>query len=118
MNEFPSAIDVQFLKGLRVSCLIFQPYAVEITFDDGSSLVSEHLIEYSPVAGEVQVLDIQKGFDHVSIHRIVDRRIADIRREPFDLSLHFEDGQTLKVISKPGPLESGHLSHGGVTIVF
>jgi len=118
MQEFPGTTELQFPLGLRVSGLIFQPFSMEVIFDAGTSLVSEHSLEYEPANGEPEILDIQKGLDKTSIHKIVDHQIVCFERTPFSLSLLFDDGQKLRVISVPGPLESGHFSRGKTLLIF
>jgi hypothetical protein len=98
--------------------IVFQPYSVDITFDDNSVLVVEHSLEHISRGGDCLRLDIQHGFGPTNLHQLVGRKIARIDRDPFLLAIAFEDGQALKVLSKPGPLESGHLFRGGDVSVF
>lgn len=118
MNEFPPYEALEFFIGLRVSNVIFQPYSVDFTFDDGTRLVCEHNVEHCDTAGRRQVLDIQKGFDTVALHNVVDRRIVRIVRDAFSLCFTFDDGQKVKISSLPGEFESGHIWHAGELQVF
>lgn len=118
MKEFPDQTTLRFLIGIRVANVVFQPYSIDVRFDDGTLLVTEHLIEHVDQNGRSRKLDIQKGFEATELHKIVDRQVVSIIRAPFSLTLHFDNGHALTVISLPGPLESGHIWRGEDLFVF
>jgi hypothetical protein len=118
MKEFPAYDALKFLVGRKVSNIIFQPFSIDIGFDDNSFLVVEHLLEHFDDNGSGQILYIKKGFGPVRLHKIVGREVAEVDRQPFSLAIRFANGHLLKVISIPGPLESGHISREGDVLAF
>ncbi|HTN98133.1 MAG TPA: hypothetical protein VL101_14265 [Nordella sp.] len=118
MIEFPELEALKFLSGLRITDVVLQPFSIVINLEDSSFIVCEHIVEQRNARGDVDTLDIQIGYDRTSLQKIVDRRIVRFERDDFYLTLHFADGQWLRIVSKAGPLESGHISHRGVLFVF
>jgi hypothetical protein len=118
MKEFPEQALLQFLVGRTVGNVVFQPYSIDFTLDDNSYLVVEHLLEYVGQHGAVERLNPQEGFGATALHRIVSRVVTSVVREPFSLTLHFDNGHSLKVHSIPGRYESGHISGNGDYFVF
>jgi len=118
VKQFPDAEALRFLLGVGVSNITFQPFSIDILFDEGTILVVEHSLEYADETGRVQTLDIQKGFGPTALHRIVGGVISAVSREPFLLTIDFSNGRRLKIKSVPGGLESGHISSQGEIWVF
>ena len=118
MKEFPEQALLQFLVGRTVGNVVFQPYSIDFSLDDNSYLVVEHLLEYVGQHGAVERLNPQEGFGATALHRIVSRVVTSVVREPFSLTLHFDNGHSLKVHSIPGRYESGHISGNGDYFVF
>jgi hypothetical protein len=118
MKEFPDQETLGFLVGLRVANVVLQPYSIDIRFDDQTILVVEHLIEHVDENGNSQRMDIQEGFGTTALHKIVDKQVVSIVRVPFSLALHFDNEHTITVVSRPGPLESGHIWRDQDLFVF
>jgi hypothetical protein len=118
MKEFPEESELQFFVGLRVGNIIFQPYSIDVTFDDNTYLVAEGILEHVDQNGVIERLEPKKGFGATTLHRIVDKLVILIVRKPWSLEFRFENGHSLAVISIPGPIESGHISHAGDMFVF
>ncbi len=110
MNEFPSEKDLAFLNGLVVCNVILHPYSIDFTFDDGTFLVVEHELEHIHDNGRCDRFDIQKGFGPVDLHKVVNRQIVGYEREPLQLTVRFDNGHSLRIISILGPYESGHFT--------
>jgi hypothetical protein len=118
MKEFPEQAELQFLVGRSVSNVIFQPYSIDITFDDNSYIVAEHLLEYVGQHGAVERLNPQEGFGATALHSIVTRVVTSVIRQPFSLTLRFDNGHSLNVLSIPGRYESGQIWTRGDYFVF
>ncbi len=118
MREFPTEDTLQFLVGLTVSQVVLQPYSVDINFVDFTSLVIEHRLQFIDACGNKEFLEIQEGINLTRLHKIVRSSITAIAREPYCLSLTFDNKHTLSIFSEDGYLESGHINRSGDVIVF
>jgi hypothetical protein len=118
MKEFPHESELQFFVGLRVGNVIFQPYSIDITFDDHTYLVTESILEHVDPNGVIEKLEPKKGFGATTLHMIVDKLVVLVIGKAWSLQLRLENGHSLTVFSVPGPVESGHISHAGDMFVF
>jgi hypothetical protein len=116
MKPFPSFDRLAFFIGAKLSNITLQPYSIDITFVDGTRLVSEHRIEYVDQHGRVSTHNTQNrhGPDPFIAHALIGDRVAQILVEPYRLTLVFESDRRLVVLSETGPYESGHIWRGGM----
>ncbi len=118
MREFPEYEYLEFMIGCTISNVILQPYTIDFTFDDNTFLTVEVFLEHIDENGCSQLLDIQKGYGPISLHKIVNCEIVRIERDPLLLTIYFKNDHVLKIISVPGPLESGHFNRHGEVAIF
>ena len=118
MKEFPSEEDLAFLNGLTVSNAILQPYSIDFSFDDGTYLTVEHVLEHIHDNGRRDSFDIQEGYGPLDLHKIVNHRIVGFEREPLRLTLRFDNGHSLRITSILGFYESGHFNRRGECWIF
>ena len=118
MKAFPETGELKFLLGLTVRNAILQPYSIDFTFDDGTFLIVEEGLEHVYEDGRSYWLNPQEEYGPVDLHRIVNRQIVSLEREPFMLTLTFDNGHMMRIISTPGIYESGHFSRQGDVVVF
>jgi hypothetical protein len=93
MKEVPPLDQLNFLIGLHVSNVIFQPFSIDIGFDGGTFLVCEHELEHYGPDGVSGRINIQNGFGAVALHKIVGCQVAKIERASFSFELYFDDKQ-------------------------
>lgn len=113
MHPFPPVEKLGFLVGAELSNVTLDPYAVRFSFVEGSMIVVEHGLEFVDVEGRVHAHDPQRrlGPDPIYFHKLIEDRVAHIEVQEYRLSLVFESGQTLTVLSELGPYESGQIYH-------
>jgi hypothetical protein len=118
MKEFPDQSDLEFFVGCSVSNVILQPYSIDFQFDDASILVAEHLVEHLDVDQTLQQLDPQKGYESNKLNKIVNRLVTSVVRQPFSLTLHFDNGHAITITSRRGRFESGYIRSGKEHFIF
>jgi hypothetical protein len=85
-----------------VSNVTFQPFSIDVAFDDNSYLVAEHVLEHVDDRGVSEVLEPQKGHGATTLHKIVNALVTSSERERFAWMLKFESGHRIKIKSIPG----------------
>jgi hypothetical protein len=118
MREFPSQQEISFLLGDEVSFIAFHPWHLHIQFVNGSFLVSEYEVRFTPVGEAPQILKIPIRQQKTTIYNLIARKVSDIEVESFTLKLRFDGGDVLEVVSVAGPYESGHFNNDGNYIIF
>jgi hypothetical protein len=113
MHPFLPISDLQFLTGKELSQVRLDPYSLQFHFLDGTTIAVNRRIEHVDQAGQTHVHDcqIQTGAA-LYLHQLLQRRIAMIEVEPYRLSLTFDGGAILRVLSDDGPYECGTISPG------
>ena len=116
MKPFPPYDQLAFLIGAELSCVVLQPYSIDLNFVDGTVLVAEHGVEYVDERGKISAHDPQRrmGPDPVALHALIGDRVVEVDVEAFRLTLVFHSARRrLTVLSQPGPYESGQIRRAG-----
>ena len=112
MRPFPPAEDLSFLVGNELSNVTLQPYQVDFHFVQGSTLIIELGLEFIDLDGRTQVHDPQHrlGPDPVRFHTLIGERVSQLDRSDYRLTLTFDSGRKLTVLSDERPYEAGHIT--------
>lgn len=118
MMEFPPTTEMSHLIGDMLMQVRFDPHSTQFHFER-NFLISEFAVEhiepdgtqwnYNCVAAEAPAL---------MLHRLVGRTVTDVKSEGFRLTLLFDNGSALHVLSDDGPYEAGHIDGCDRFIVF
>ena len=111
MKPFPPAEQLQFLVGPALASISLGRFIISFHFDNLAWISAEHAIEYGD-GGEVESYDIQAGMGPVRFHKLLLESVTRIDVQEWRLTLTFESGRTLSLISRPGPYESGQIASG------
>lgn len=118
MYEFPPASDMNHLIGDTLMQVCLDPFSTQFRFER-SSLISEYAIEHTEADGKVWKYDCIASEAPASLlHRLVGRTVTDLRSDGFRLTLLFDNGAALHVLTDNGPYEAGHIDGRDKFIVF
>jgi hypothetical protein len=119
MHPFPPGDQLNFLVGAELGSITIHPYSIDFRFVDGTGLTAEQGIEYVDEHGHRHTHAPQDhlGPDPLSFHALLQDRIAQVRVEAYHLTLVFESGRRLTVLSEAGPYESGQIWRGGKRLI-
>ena len=111
MYSFPPAADLQFLIGLDVGQICLDPWSTQFRFTDGGRITIEGPFEHVDVQGKLhhhQEVDAQDR-GAVFFRDLIQQRITLVESEPLRLTLGFENGATLAIVSEDIEFESGQI---------
>jgi hypothetical protein len=111
MTPFLPAEELKFLEGYEVSNITLQPYWVDISFVEGPLLVIELGLEYFDTKGLIHARDPQHrlGPGPITFHALIGDRVTQVETGGYRMTLTFDSGRKLVVLSDDGPYEAGHI---------
>jgi hypothetical protein len=125
MREFPSAEDLKFLIGYTPTQFTVNRGQLNLLFEGSCLIVMEHQVSFVDIDGRRMEHVLADGYqpDAIEFHKILGSPINGIQRDPFILTLEFENGTKFEIHSVEGPYESGtigfhHPNGEGDLIVF
>ena len=119
MHPFESAEGFGFLIGRELSFVTLAPFALRLTFLESGFINVEFGIEYVDGDGRVHRHDPQRGLapDAIALHALIGERIATVEAAKWRLSLVFESGRSVHILSDDSD-EAGQIHWQGKLIVF
>jgi len=111
MRPFPAYDDLKFLVGDRLAQIRMNPSTLDFMFDSMSSITAEFQVEFASPADTLHRHDVQDklGPDAVTFHQLTNQQVIAIDVGEFRLTLFFEGGGVLHILSEASPYESGHI---------
>ncbi len=113
MHAMPLYEDLTPFIGDQISQIRLDPYGVQFSFDSGSHLSVGHRLEHCEPAGDQYSYGcVASEGAAISLHCLIQRRVASLEREELAFTLCFQNGAWLKIHSKLGPYECGTIAGG------
>ena len=110
MRPFPPEAELQCFLGDAIAQISLDPHGVRFTFESMRRVVAEFGIEQVDPNGTVWSYDCEAAQGPpLILHRLLYRRVIAIERAELRLTLRFEDGSALVVLTDQGPYEGGHI---------
>jgi len=121
MHRFPPVEDLRYLVGTTLTQITVDPYQVSFLLtDDGraTTLTSQYAFEFEQPNGQVEVYRPDRkssNFSPVHFHQLLDSKVQSIDLSPdgLRLTLRFERGLQLTVLSELDSYEAGTIACGG-----
>ena len=115
MRSFPPGADLQFLLGLEVGQICLDPWSTQVRFSDSGQITIEGPFEHLDAHGHLHLHQGQNQQDRgpVFLRDLIQQRITSLESEPSRLTLGFENGARLAILSEAAPFESGQISPPG-----
>jgi uncharacterized SAM-dependent methyltransferase len=118
MHEFPPASEMTYLIGDTLEQVSLDPFSTQFRFER-NLLISEYAVEHTEPDGTVwKYKCVASEAPATLLHHLVGRTVVDVRSEGFRLTLLFDTGAALHVLSDDGPYEAGHIDGCDKFIVF
>jgi hypothetical protein len=118
MIAFPPASDLSFLIDQTLDQISFAPFSTQFHFEK-SRLISELAVQQLEPDGSIWDYKCVAGEASPSmLHRLVGKRVVNVSTEPMQLTISFEGGSELRVMTDLGPYEAGHIDGEGKFVVF
>lgn len=110
MYPFPPNSELQCLLGEVLAQVLLDPFQVQLKFGSGRSLVAALRIEHVEPNETVWPYDCSASEGPpLLLHRLLQRTVAAVAREDLCLTLTFDDGSALRVVSDLGPYKAGQI---------
>ena len=109
MHPFPQATDFNFLIGAELEQVCLGQWQIQLNFDKARIFVEGEL-EHVEKSGNLHRhnTDVDR-LSPIFLHRLFGQKIHSIEAEPFCLSLAFNDGDIIRILSDDGPYECGQI---------
>ena len=123
MHTFPPAEDLRFLIGMEISQICLDPWSTQLRFSQGGEITVEGKFEHLAADGSLWVHQSREKLDNgpVFLRALIQQSVDKIEVEPLMLTLHFRNGDILRIHSDEGTYECGQIyppSRPGEPIVF
>jgi hypothetical protein len=119
MIPFPLTSELPPIVGDSIGQVWLDPFAVRLLFESGVRIYAEFKIEQTEPDGSVWPYRCSDGSgEPVVLHRLLYKKIVTVDRLDFCLTLTFEDGSALSILSQDGPYESGMITTADDFMVF
>ena len=118
MHPFPEAAKLQFLVGEELEQVCLGPWQIQLNFHKARIHV-EHDLEHVDKSGAVRRHNTDEDRPSpIFLHRLLGQSVRKVEVEPFCLTVTFDGGDMIRVISEDGPYECGQIydEHGGLTV--
>jgi hypothetical protein len=111
MHPFPAPEDLQFLIGLEVGQVCLDPWSTQFHFSEGGQITIEGQFEHVDAQGRSHIHQSgdEQDVGPVFLRALTQQRVEALEVEPFNLTLRFSSGETLRVKSDEGPHEYGQI---------
>jgi len=115
MHPFPPASDLQFLVGLEIGQICLDPWSTQLRFADGGRITIEGPFEHLDAQGKSHFHQAGDERDRgaVFLRDLLQQQITLLESEPRRLTLVFENGARLRIVSEEIPYESGQIHPPG-----
>ena len=120
MHPFPPTDDLQCLVGAEIGQIALDPWSIQFRFTNGGQITVEGAIEYVDETGTSHKHDCRaRTGAALYLHQLIEHCISGVDPERFCLTLTFDNGALLRILSDDGPYECGQIhSVGKPLIVF
>jgi hypothetical protein len=118
MHPFPSLSDLSVFEGRTLNYVMLLAHSTQFDFD-GMSIVSELDVEQTEPDGSRWDYDcVASKAGPILLHRLVNQKVLTVSRDDYRLTLAFENGAQLAILSDASRFEAGQLYIGERLIVF
>ncbi|WP_066782074.1 hypothetical protein [Sphingomonas sp. CCH5-D11] len=108
MRPFPPAETLQIFVGDALAEVRLNPFGLQFSFESERLIHVEHAIIHTEPDGTTWSYDCQADDrPPVILHRLLGRYIRSVEREDLRLTLQFENGSSLAILSDLNGYESG-----------
>lgn len=109
MHPFPENPKLEFLVGAELEQVCFGRWQIQLNFDKGRISVEGEL-EHVDKAGKVRRHNTDE--DRLApffLHHLFGQKVRLMEVEPFRLTLAFDGGDIIRILSDEGPYECGQI---------
>ena len=111
MRPFPPAETLQIFLGDSLAQVRLDPFGLQFSFESGRLIYAENAIIQTEPDGRAWLYDCQTDDrPPVILHRLLGQPIRNVEREDLRLTLTFDDGSLLAILSDLNGCESGAIS--------
>ncbi|KFC74786.1 hypothetical protein FG93_00965 [Bosea sp. LC85] len=112
MHEFPPASELDHLIGDTLMQVCLDPFGLQFRFER-STITSERAVEHIEPDGTAwSYRCVADEAPATKLHRLVGRRVTSLSSTGMRLSITFDDGAELTILSDLGPYEAGQIGGG------
>tara|TARA_B100001057_G_C22513053_1_gene818712 strand:- start:203 stop:562 length:360 start_codon:yes stop_codon:yes gene_type:complete len=118
MHPFPHAKEIQFLVGAELEQVCLGRWQVHFIFDKARICVEGDL-EHVGKSGTLHRHNTDENrLSPIYLHQLLGQKVQLIDVEPYCLSLAFDSGDIIRILSDEGPYECGQIydEEGQVTV--
>ncbi|WP_174291819.1 hypothetical protein [Sphingomonas bacterium] len=118
MDNFPDASQLQHLVDDTLMQVCLDPYSTQFHFERNRimSELSVEQVEPDGTTWSYSCVAAEAGAN--MLHRLVGKVVKTVATEALTMTITFENGAVLRVLSEIGPYEAGHIDGEGGFIVF
>jgi hypothetical protein len=118
MHAFPEAAKLQFLVGDELEQVCLGQWQIQLNFHKARIHVEgdlEHIDKFGTVRRHNTDED---RLSPIFLHHLFGQSVRNVEVEPFCLTVAFDGGDTIRIISEEGPYECGQIydADGGLTV--
>jgi hypothetical protein len=119
MHPFPETPKLQFLVGAELEQVCLGPWQIQFNFDKGRISVEGEL-EHLDKSGKVRRHNtVENRLAPFLLHHLFGQKVRLIEVEPYRLTLAFDGGDIIRILSDEGPYECGQIyDEDGLLAVF
>ena len=108
MHPFPQSSELQFLVGKELRQIALDPHSVQFRWAEGGQITVTGKIEHVDESGNTRSYDCTAYTGPpLLLHRLILKKIVMLEVQPLCLTLGFEGGQQVRLLSEEGPWECG-----------
>jgi hypothetical protein len=113
MHPFPQSSELQFLVGRELCQIALDPHSVQFRWAEGGQITVTGDMEHIDESGATHAYD-STAFTGppLLLHRLLQKKVVMLEVQPLRLTLGFEGGQQLRLLSEEGPWECGVIQIG------
>jgi len=111
MHPFPDMALLSPFEGDEIAQIQLNPYGIGFLFESGKHLAVEWRLVHVEPDGTTTSIDFRmRVHPKIALQKLLYKKIVGVEREDLTLTLRFEDGAALFVLSELGPYECGILN--------
>lgn len=118
MYNFPNASQLQHLVDDTLMQVCLDPYSTQFHFDRNRIMSELSVEQVEPDGTTLAYSCVAAEAGPNMLHRLVGKIVKAVATEELTMTITFENGAVLRVLTEIGPYEAGHIDGEGGLIVF
>ena len=118
MQQIPPASELRHLVGDTLMQVCLDPFSTQFHFERNNITSALAVEQIEPDGTTWNYKCVAAEAPATMLHRLVGKRVTSISSDGLRMSIGFDNGAVLHVLSELGPYEAGRIDGDGKFIVF